>query len=50
MEHFGTVWNILERLQGEQMQEELTTTETEKVEPIAIYQNNILALVDDVKQ
>lgn len=34
---------------AEQEQNEITTTEAEKVEPIAIYNNQIYALVDDLK-
>ena len=51
MKHFDTVWNTRrgERMQ-EQEQNKNDLAEAEKVEPIAIYQNNIYALVDDVKQ
>ena len=57
MEQIGTFWNTLTHFgtfkEGERMTEEQTTIkeqEREQVAPSAIYQNNILALVDDLKQ
>ena len=48
LERFGTVWNTQ---RGEQMQNATQELEqVEKVTPSAIYQNNIYALVDDIKQ
>ena len=57
MEQIGTLWNGLEHFgtlqEGERMQEQEQNSITgtaEKVTPSAIYQNNIYALVDDLKQ
>ena len=35
---------------GQEQTNEITGTEAEKIEPVAIYQNQIYALVDDVKE
>jgi len=57
LEHYGTKWNTLEHYgtleQGERMQDNntgITEQERETIAPDVIYQNNILALVDDLKQ
>ena len=58
LEHYGTKWNTLEHYgtleQGERMQETESkigqVVERETLAPDVIYQNNIYALVDDLKQ
>jgi len=57
MEQNGTLWNGLEHFgtlqEGERMQDNntgITEQERETIAPDVIYQNNIYALVDDVKE
>ena len=60
MEQIGTHWNNMEHFgthqEGQRMQDtnqdknQIAESEPQPLEPSAIYQNNIYALVDDVKQ